>query len=42
MMQLQRPEATLTTFNTARVRPLNALLHEALKPAAAAVTEAAE
>lgn len=39
---LLRLEAALTTADTTRARLLEAVLHEALDPAAQAVTEAAE
>lgn len=42
MALCDRLEAALTTADTTRARLLEALLHEALTPAAAAVTEAAE
>ncbi|MCE8556663.1 restriction endonuclease subunit S [Ruegeria pomeroyi] len=42
MALCDRLEAALTTTNTTRARLLEALLHEALEPAAKAVTEAAE
>lgn len=37
-----RPEAALTTAETTRARLLEALLHEALEPAAEAAPKAAE
>ena len=42
MALCDRLEAALTTADTTRARLLESLLHEALDPAAEAVTEAAE
>ncbi|MEE4119044.1 MAG: hypothetical protein V2I65_08515 [Paracoccaceae bacterium] len=42
MALCDRLEAALTTADTTRARLLEALLHEALEPAANAITEAAE